>query len=799
MSVRIHELAKKLGMENKALLSLLQERGYAVKSASSTVDNISAEALETEFAKPAEAPAQTPEENALPSGRSIVKSADEVEQQRKAEEEAAQKAAEEEKAKAAPKTAPAVSMKAPPPPPSKAPPPLSKLPPPAPARSAAPTPPPLRPTPPKAPVLRAAAPEQEAPKQKAPAPLPTAQSVASAPPPPSRSAAPLPPTAPKAAQEEAPASDGEPKILSVKPPIIVRDFAVSMGLRPFRLISELMEMGIFASMNQTIDEDTAKKLADKHGFILEVRHRGTATDAAGKKTPEKVKIDESKLLESRAPVVVIMGHVDHGKTTLMDYIRKANVVAGEAGGITQHIGAYQVSCKDQKITFLDTPGHAAFTKMRQRGASVTDIAILVVAADDGFMPQTDEALKIAQKANVPVIVAINKMDAKGANIERVKQQMQQRNIAPEDWGGETLCTPISALKGENIDALLELVLLQAEMLDLKANPKAAVEGIVVEAQVETGLGPTATVIVQRGTLKKGDTLVCNNRYCRVRMLLDDHGKALKEVRPGAPARVTGWDEAPDAGATFHGAKNEREAKQIAEENDFKTRQESQSQAAAPKMDLDNLMAAIASNKQKVLRVLIKGDVQGSVEALEGCLLDIKSDKVSLEVVSTGIGAVTQNDIQLAGASGACIVAFNVKLENGVSSLAKHDNVQIVAHNIIYELINLIRDAMSELLDSELKENKLGAAEVRQVFELSRVIVAGCMVTEGRITRDGHARVLRKGQSVYEGRIDTLKRFKDDATEVRAGFECGARVGGFDGYEPGDIIECFEILKIRPQL
>jgi len=825
MSVRIHELAKKLGMENKDLLSLLKDRGHAVKSPSSTIDNISAEALEEEFKNrispvvESQPEAEVPAEGALPQGRSIVKSADEVEAEHKAEADA-------EKAEAAATPAPSTpesakpALKSPlPPPPIKAPPSLGKMPPPTPpvfARNPAPVPPPVSRPAPVTPILRAPTPppSQQPPQRSAPPPAPPVNRpapvrevpiVRSAPtPPPFVRSAPAslpPPSIPAKPSESAPAPSGTPTILTVKPPIIVRDFAVAMGLRPFRLISELMEMGIFASMNQTIEEETSRKLAEKHGFILEVRHRGEPTaDVGSKKTPEKPKLDETKLMEPRPPVVVIMGHVDHGKTTLLDHIRNTRVVEGEAGGITQHIGAYQVTVKDHKITFLDTPGHAAFTKMRERGTSVTDIAILVVAADDGFMPQTDEALKIAQKANVPVIVAINKMDAKGANIDRVKQQMQQRNIAPEDWGGETLCTPISALKGQNIEALLELVILQAEMLELKANPKADPEGIVVESQIETGLGPTATIIVRRGTLRKGDALVCNNRYCRVRMMLDDLGKNLKEVRPGTPARVTGWDDAPEAGATFHGVKNEREAKALAQENDFTSRKEDQQQNATPRvMDLANLMAAIENNKQKVLRVLIKGDVHGSVEALQGCLMDIKSDKVTLEVIDSGVGLISENDVQMASAAQASIVAFNVKQENGVLSLAKHHGVHIVSHNIIYELITLVRDAMSELLDPELRENKLGGAEVRQVFELSKAIVAGCMVTEGRITRDGHARVLRKGASVFEGRIDTLKRFKDDVSEVRAGFECGIRVGGFDHYETGDQIECFEILKIRPQL
>jgi translation initiation factor IF-2 len=595
---------------------------------------------------------------------------------------------------------------------------------------------------------------------------------------------------------------GDGRVIQVKPPIIVRDLATLLGVKPFRLISEMMEMNIFASMNQAVDEEVAMRLARRHGCTLEIKHRGEqgAAGPAPAKKPEPPPVDDSKLLEPRPPVVCVLGHVNHGKTTLLDAIRKTNVVAGEAGGITQHTGAYQVEHNNHKITFLDTPGHAAFSKMRERGANLTDIAVLVVAADDGFMPQTEEALSFAQKAGVPIIVAINKMDAKGANIDRVKQAMQQHGITSEDWGGETQCESVSALKGTNIDKLLDAILLQAEILELKANPKCPAEGVVVDSQVEIGRGATATIIVEKGTLKPGDALVCGPHYCKVRAMVNDRGEPLKSVPPGTPARLLGWSGAPDAGAQFHTVKHDREAKAEAEAAARELRHDTLAENPVERVaDLAALLQAIKETKQKVFRCVVKGDVHGTVEALAACLEDIKSEKVKLEVVAAEVGPVSPNDVIMASTAGAAVIAFNVKLENGVASMAKHKGARIIQHDIIYELLNQVRDAMSELLDPELRENKIGAAEVRQVFPLAKGFVAGCMVTEGRIARAGHARILRKDAPLFTGRVDTLKRFKDDASEVRAGFECGIRLDGFDDYQPGDVIECFEILQIKPSL
>ena len=461
--------------------------------------------------------------------------------------------------------------------------------------------------------------------------------------------------------------------------------------------------------------------------------------------------------------------------------------------------AYQVDYMGKKITFLDTPGHAAFSKIRQRGATVTDIAVLVVAADDGFMPQTEEALKFAQKENVPVIVAINKIDAKGANEDHIKQQMQKHGIAPEEWGGETLCAGISALKGTHIDKLLELILVQAEMMELKANPKGSVEGVIVESRIEVGRGATATVIVNKGTLKPGDVLVCGSCFCKVRALLDENGEKMKQATPATPVQVLGWSGAPEAGANFKAAKNEKEARREIEEVERLMKQMSSDDSHKIK-SVEDLMAAIQTSESKILRVIIRGDVHGSVEALSDCLLDIKSEKVGLEIVDAQVGQITLNDVKLAHASNSVIVGFNTKLENGVQAAAKHDQIRILQHNIIYELIDQVKEAMRELLDPEWSENKLGSAEVRKVFDLSKSQVAGCMVIAGRIVRDASARLIRAGKILADTKVQMLKRFKDDVTEVKSGYECGIELSNLTvPFKEGDIIECYEMVARQPDL
>ncbi|MEY4271899.1 MAG: hypothetical protein RL250_765 [Verrucomicrobiota bacterium] len=669
------------------------------------------------------------------------------------------------------------------------------------------TPPPVS-LPPRAPIAPTPTKVDLPPIVVTPTPAPAARP--STPPPLVR-----PPVAPMVNRPAATGSNvapGSKGSVTVRPPIVVRDFAIALNLKPFQVIGNLMELNKVVSATSVIEEADARKVAERHGYTLEIRHRGEGVQPV--KKVEKPSEDDPALMTTRPPVVCVLGHVDHGKTTLLDYFRKTNVVSGEAGGITQHIGAYTVAYQGEKpeykgrsVTFLDTPGHAAFAKMRERGASVTDIAILVVAADDGFMPQTEEALKFAQKHASAIVAAINKVDAKGANIDRVKQQMQQRGITPEDWGGEVITAPVSALKGTGMNELIESILLQAEILDLKANPKCPAQGSVIESQMETGRGPTATIIVQKGTLKPGDSFVCGETWCKVRALMDDRGNRLPQSAPGTPALVLGWDAVPSPGAKFRVVKNDREARELAEEAALAGRKAAEAQQQAPNTgarpgmsDLERLMAALAQDKEKILRILLKADVNGTLEALQGCLQEIKSTKVRLEIVGGSVGPVTQGDVALAEAARASIVAFDTKLENGVQPHLKRTGVRVIGHDIIYELITLVKEAMSELLDPEIREHKLGAAEVRAVFPLGKEHkVAGCMVTEGLIRRAAKARVVRAGKVVHNGPVETLRRFKDDASEVKAGFECGIKLGGYDEYQPGDVIEAIELVQIRPSL
>lgn len=850
MSIRIHALAKELNVQSKELIDFINKRQdiyhLEIKTPSNAIDPFTAEAIGKDFA----AHAAGAKEAQDASGSPEAAVAEKAEPAAPAPEEKPAKAEEGPAEKSKPIPEPVKSSEKKPEP--LAPPPLAKKPaplvppvrakapaapsapagkvpaplvPPAVSKAARAVPPPLPPRPkiampevrPPQPAKREVQPEvvikfgqkseaqREAPRKPAPLtpPIPGGRAPAPLVPPAASKAAPLVPPmpgrAPAAAAQPQSAEKKEFKTIQLKAPIIVREFAKAMDLKPFRLISELMDMGIFASMNQSLEDATAIVIARKHGFDLDIRHRGEQQQPKKKEVAKKPE-DDIKNYVPRPPIVCILGHVDHGKTTLLDTIRNTNVVAGEAGGITQHTAAYQVSCNGKKITFLDTPGHAAFSKMRERGANVTDIAILVVAADDGFMPQTDEALSFAQKAGVPIVVAINKMDAKGANVDRVKQQMQKRGITSEDWGGEVLCTPVSALKGENIDKLLELVLLQAEIMELKANPKASVEGVIIESQLEQGRGATSTVIVRQGTLKTGDVIVCGENWCKVRAMMDDRGGRMKEALPSTPALVMGWTGAPEAGDAFERAENDREAKRITEEVVRQRKLRESAEVEAPPASIEELMAAIENKDHKVYKCVVKSDVSGTVEALVACLKDIKSDKVGLEVIADSVGQITKNDVDFAATAGASIVAFNVKQENGVAGLAKHKGVEIVSHNIIYELINTVKDAMKNLLDPELRENKLGAAEVRQLFNISKGgKVAGCMVTEGIVKNGKFARVFRKGKEISKGRVAEIKRFKDDVAEVRAGYECGITLNNFSDFEPGDVIECFEILEIRPEL
>lgn len=593
--------------------------------------------------------------------------------------------------------------------------------------------------------------------------------------------------------------------ITLKPPIIVRELAEKMGVKPFRLIADLIDLKVMATVNQAVDEVIAQKVCAKHGFKFEVEKRKSGTGVTAPKQELKLdQEDKPEDLKPRAPVVTIMGHVDHGKTTLLDTIRKADVAAGEAGGITQHIGAYTISIQHPErpnemaqITFLDTPGHAAFSSMRARGANVTDIVILVVAANDGVMPQTLEALSHAQAARVPILVAVNKADHPNANGMRVRQQLQEKGLVPDEWGGTTLFVDVSALTGQGIPKLLEMVLFQADLLELKANPNRLAKGNVIESGLEPG-GPTATVLVRKGTLKLGEAVICGQFWGRVRALINEEGKRLKEAGPSVAVKVLGLNGVPEAGLEFSAIEDEKAARELAEQRTLQARTEAQQQPSA-KATLEDLFGRIEEANAKVLKIVIKADTQGSVEAIVEALRKISSDRVSLEIVHFAVGTITSNDVTLASASSAIILGFHTRLDNGVSDLAKHEGVQIKLYSIIYELIDEVKKAMAGLLPPIIKETVVGSAEIRKIFELSKGgNVAGCMVTNGRVVR-GKLRVMRKKNRIYEGVSLSLRRFQDEVNEVRSGMECGIRLDGFNEFQIGDTIECYSVEKLAPEL
>ena len=605
-----------------------------------------------------------------------------------------------------------------------------------------------------------------------------------------------------ASVEAGEAPKAEEKVVHLKPPVGVRDLATALGLKPFEVIRDLMGMNIFVNLNQTIDVEVASAVCKRHGFTFEreKRERGAGVHKVVEKVIEPPKAPEppkAEELKPRPPIVAIMGHVDHGKTTLMDAIRKTRVAAGEAGGITQHIGAYAVTHKGQRITFLDTPGHAAFTAMRARGANVTDIVVLVVAADDGIMPQTLEALSHAKAAKVQIIVAITKTDTNGANIDRVKGQLQEKGLSPEDWGGDTICVPVAALKGIGVEALLESILLVAEVSEWKAVEGGVARASVIEAQVEQGRGPTATVIVRTGTLKTGDAFICGNFSGKIKSLLDDTGKTVKVAPPSTPVRILGFSGLPNAGDELVVMDSEKAASILSEERLNSSRLSKLATPSRP--TLETLFADMAEGQKKVLKVILKADVQGSSEALVNSLQQIQSKKIDLDIVHAAVGPITETDVLLAAASNAVVVGFNVKVENTAAGTAKREGVQIKLFSIIYELIDQIKEAMVGLLDPETRESIVGHAEVRRVFDLAKGRVAGCYVQDGRIIKAGRARVLRGRQAVFDGGLATLRRFQDDVKEVRNGMECGIRLGGFDDYEEGDIIESYVLEKFPQQL
>jgi translation initiation factor IF-2 len=576
-----------------------------------------------------------------------------------------------------------------------------------------------------------------------------------------------------------------------------------MDLRPLALIQDLMEMEIFAGVNQAIEPEIATKVCEKHGFIFEKEKREKG--AGVHKVEEVIEVPAAPALEEveedqlqlRPPVVTFMGHVDHGKTSLLDAFRGSRVVAGEAGGITQHIGAYQVTRNGHSVTFIDTPGHAAFSEMRARGANVTDIVVLVVAADDGLMPTTFEAIDHCKAAGVTIIVAINKCDLPRADLHKTKGQLQEVGLTPEDYGGTTICVEVSAKTGQGLDTLFDMIHLQAEVLELKANPAGPARGTVIEARTEAGKGPTATVLIQSGTLDMGDSFICGVVWGKVKALLDDRQKRIQSAGPSTPVEIVGYSGVPNVGDELVELENERKAKKLSDE-----RLEQQRQAKlAPiqRSALETLFNNIEQGKKASLRLIIKADAQGSLQAIEKSLNEIESDKISAEILRQSVGPITEADVILASASDAILIGFNTKVEAKAQPVVKREGVQVKLFSIIYELIDQVKEAMLGMLAPETREKVVGHAKILQVFRLSSGKVGGCTVTDGRIVRRARARVLRDGVPIYDGGFSTLRRFKEDVKEVKVGLECGIKLGRFNDYLEGDIIECYELEKLEQTL
>ncbi len=584
--------------------------------------------------------------------------------------------------------------------------------------------------------------------------------------------------------------------IEVAPPVNVKSIGEALGTNPNKIIKQLIEQGVMINLTQNLTGDALAEVEQILGIKVEVKTEEKKKTEAKPKKEEKQK--KKKDLVTRPPVVTIMGHVDHGKTQLLDVIREANVVASEAGGITQHIGAYQVEANGKKISFLDTPGHEAFTAMRARGAHVTDIAVLVIAADDGIMPQTVEAINHAKDAGIPIIVAINKIDKENANPERVKQQLTEYNLVPEEWGGETVCVEISALQKINIDELLEMILLVAEVEDIKADPKEKASGVIIEAQLDKGRGPVATVLIKDGTLRIGDAIMAGSAHGRVRAMINDKGERLKKAGPSTPVEVLGLSDVPVAGDMLESVKTEKEGKKIAEERrEEKREKELTSDRPA---NLEQFFARMQDEEVKELKIIIKGDVQGSVEALKDSLNQIKSEDVNLNIIHTGAGAINENDVILASASKAIIIGFNVRPDSRAKRVADQEGVDIRTYRIIYQVIDDVKKALEGLLEPEIREKVLGRAEVRDTFRVPKAgTVAGLYVTDGKITRNSKVRVLRDGVVVHEGSIGSLKRFQDDVREVDSNYECGLNIEGFQDVKVGDIIEAFVLEEVKRKL
>ncbi|MDD2654800.1 MAG: translation initiation factor IF-2, partial [Candidatus Omnitrophica bacterium] len=600
-----------------------------------------------------------------------------------------------------------------------------------------------------------------------------------------------------------PAKEITPPAAEIKPPsreieinipITVKDLSVKLGEKPNVIISKLIKMGIMTTINQPLDEATVTKIAPNLNFAF----RKTLTEEE-KLISEHEMVEDKALLSWRQPVVTFMGHVDHGKTSLLDTIRKTKVAEKEHGGITQHIGAYEVKINKGKITFLDTPGHEAFTAMRARGANITDIVVLVVAADEGVMPQTVEALDHAKAAGVPIIVALNKIDRQQADVDSVKKQLAELNLLAEDWGGKTVVAGVSAKTGQGIDNLLEMILLEAELLELKANYNKRASGVVVEAQLTKDKGPIATLIVKNGVLKKSDIVIAGTHYGKIKALLNDKEQPIEQANPGMPVEILGLSGVPEAGEQFLVTEDEKKAKEICAK-----RQEIQKQKQMQpiqRISLEDLYAQVKEGKVKELSIIIKTDVQGSLEALKDSLEELSTKEVKLVTIHTGIGSINNSDVVLAAASNAVIIGFHVEIESQAKEMAEKEGVDVRTYRIIYDATNDIKAALEGLLEPKIKKKFMGRIEIRQVFKLSSRSgnVAGCFVQKGRVVRNAVAELLRNGQVIYEGQLSSLKRFKDDVREVEEGFECGLTLSNFDDYKQGDIVQVYEIEKIARKL
>ena len=594
----------------------------------------------------------------------------------------------------------------------------------------------------------------------------------------------------------------ESKEISIRGAVIVKDLAAKLNIKPNRLIADLMGLKILASINQRVEPAIATKVAEKYGFKVTIEH---ARDKAAAKPVLKaidaddlIPEDPPETLKPRAPVITFLGHVDHGKTTLMDWIRKEHVAAGEAGGITQQISAYQVELAGKKITFLDTPGHAAFSAMRARGAQITDIAVLIVAADDGIMPQTEECIKVCRRTGVQIMVAITKADKPTANIDRVKQQLQKRGLTPEDWGGDIICCPVSGVTGQGVDSLLENILVQAEVLELQANPDRRANGFVIESELQQGLGPCATLLVTGGTLKVGDAILIGEHFGKVRALIDDHGRRIKEAPPATPVKCTGLSGVPEAGSEFRVMLDEKRARTLAEQTaqEKKEQELSTSKAAT----LDALMSAMAAEGKRELNVIVKSDTQGSLEAIVQALNEIKSKKVGLNIIGTGTGNVSLTDVKSAAAGKSIVVGFDIGTDSGVQQQARHDGVRINSFRIIYELLDHVKNSMLDLLPPEYKEVVLGHAEIKAIYDIGKLgKIAGSQMLDGKLVAKEKYRILRNKAQVWDGKVQTLRHFKDEVKEVTGQQECGVCFANFEGFQAGDTIECYSLEELPRSL